>query len=185
MIFVDCEGEPIQEFTALYVDSALHTIVDVFHRHVAFPSSSPAYDSDQWGRRHIHGLNRDYLATHGLKDETNLMSDFYEWLRLHPYDTIFANAPHKESTFLNLPIVDVCLPSWKERVQLLSHYLTLKMKRRAIPINGIKCDSAHSSYKNWSPRRPYNLSPTDVIKLDFGFHCSLYDCFEIFWYYLK
>ena len=184
LIFVDCEGEPIQEFTALYVDSDSHTIIDVFHRYVAYPSVC-GYDSDRWARRHVHGLNRLHLSVHGLHNPTELLSDFNEWLHSHPYEHILANAPQKESAFLNLPILDVCLPPWKQRAQLLSHRLSLSLKRHSIPINGIRCSSAHSSFVDWRPRHLYSLSPTDVIKRDFGFHCSLYDCMELYFYYLK
>ena len=77
LIFVDCEGAPIQEFTALYVDSDSHEIVDVFHRHVSFPSTH-GYDTDRWARRHVYGLNRTYLAANGLRDETILLCEFNE-----------------------------------------------------------------------------------------------------------
>ena len=184
LIFIDCEGEPIQEFTALYVDSESHDIIDVFHRYVVFPPTH-GYDSDRWARRHVHGLNRIYLAVHGLQNETVLLREFNKWLLSHPYEQILANAPRKESTFLNLPVHDVCLPPWKERAVLLSHRLSLSLKRDAIPINGIQCSSAHSCFVDWRPRDPRILSPKDVIKHDFGFHCSLYDCMEIYLYYLK
>ena len=180
LLFVDSEGEPIQEFTALYVNKQSREILDVFHRHVAFPSCG--YDTDHWPRRHIHGLQRAYLAKHGLRDEGALRHDFSEWLRSHPYDEILANDPSKESVFLNLPISDVCLPPWQDRGVLSSHQRALSLKRRAIPINGITCSSAHSHFLNWLPRRPHAPSPTDVIKRDFGHHCSLYDCMELYFF---
>lgn len=182
LLFVDSEGDPIQEFTALYVDKQSHEIVDVFHHHVAFPSQG--YDTDRWPRRHIHGLDREYLTKHGLRDEDVLRDKFNEWLRSHPYDEILANGPSKESAFLHLPISDVCLPPWQDRGVLLSHQLALSLKRRAAPINGVKCSSAHSRFLNWRPRRPCAPSPADVVKSDFGWHCSLYDCMELFYYYL-
>ena len=183
LIFIDCEGEPIQEFTALYVDSDSHNIVDVFHRHVSHPSTY-GYDSDRWARRHVHGLNRAYLAIHGLHDETMLLCEFNAWLHFHPYEKILANAPWKESTFLHRPVQDVCLPQWTDRAVLLSHRLSLSLKHSAVPINGITCSDAHSSFVGWCPRRPNVLSPKDVVKRNFGFHCSLYDCMEIYFYYL-
>ena len=183
-IFIDCEGEPIQEFTALYVDSVSHDILDVFHRHVKF-TKTYGYDSDRWARRHVHGLNREYLALHGVQDEHVLLREFKDWLQWHPYEQILANAPRKESMFLNLPIHDVCLPPWKDRAVLLSHRLAVSLKRDAMPINGIQCSVAHSCFIDWCPRRPYSLSPKDVIKRDFGFHCSLYDCMELYFYHLK
>lgn len=184
LMFIDSEGDPIQEFTALYVDSDSHNIVDVFHRYVAHPSRY-GFDSDRWARRHIHGLNRAYLATHGLHDEKALLCEFNAWLDSHPCELLLANAPRKESTFLHRPVHDVCLPCWKDRAVLLSHQLSIFLKRGAVPINGITCSVAHSSFIDWFPRRPYTLSPKDVVKRNFGFHCSLYDCIEIYFYYLK
>ena len=83
------------------------------------------YDSDRWARRHVHGLNREYLALHGVKDDHVLLREFKDWLQSHPYEQIVANAPRKESMFLNLPIQDVCLPPWKDRAVLLSHRLAV------------------------------------------------------------
>ena len=182
LIFVDCEGQPIQEFTALYVDSDSHDIVDVFHQYVR--STDDRYDPDWWARRHVHGLNRDYLALHGLRDEQTLLCAFRRWLTTHPYDELLAHAPHKERQFLQLPVRDVSLPPWKERAHLLSHRIALSLKRGAIPINCVTC-SAHTSFVDWRPRRPYTLSAKDVIKRDFAFHCSLYDCIEMYLFYLK
>lgn len=183
LLFVDSEGDPIQEFTALYVNKQSSEIVDVFHRHVTFPSRG--YDTDYWSRRHIHGLDRAYLAKHGLRDEGALLNDFSEWLRFHPYEEMLANAPSKEQIFLKLPISDLHLPPWKDRGVSASHKSALSLKRHAIPINGISCSSAHSFFLNWRPRRPHAPSPTDVIKHDFGHHCSLYDCMELYFFYFE
>ena len=183
LLFVDSEGDPIQEFTALYVNEQSREIVDVFHRHVAFPCHR--YDTDRWPRRHIHGLDRAYLAKHGLRDEGALRTEFVEWLRSHPYEDILANGPTKENAFLNLQITDLRLPPWKERGLLDCHKSALSFKKRAIPINGITCSASHSSFVNWLPRRPHAPSPADVIKRDFGHHCSLYDCMELYFFYFN
>lgn len=181
LLFIDCEGEPIQEFSALYVDSATYSIVDVFHHHIRFPRQH-GFDTDWWARRHIHGLNRDYLARYGLRDERALLSTFQSWLTTHPYSIIFANAPYKESTFLQLSVSDVCLPPWKERADLRCHTVALSAKKCATPILGVTCD-AHSSFRAFLPRRPYAPSSTELLKCEYAFHCSLYDSLECYLFY--
>ena len=198
MIFIDSEGEPPQELSALFVDAKTHAIVDVFHRHVSPPSSSSSPDdggggdSDWWARRYVHGLNRDYLRLVGLCDVPTLLTEFEQWLQAHPHDRLLAHAPHKEGALLQRVVQDVCLPPWKARVNLYSHCHALAMKRNAVTINGVSCSSTvHSSYIGWRPRcrrrRGYAAaipSPTDVAKRDFGYHCSLYDCIECYLFFL-
>lgn len=179
-LYIDCEGEPIQEFSALYVDSDTDEIRDVFHAHVAYPF--PDYDYDNWSRRHVHGLNLDFLSKHGFENQDDLLSAFRDWLSTHSYKNIYANAPQKEKQFLSLHIDDVKLPPWKQRGSCLSHRLTLVLKRKSVPICNVSCN-AHSSYVKWKAKRPFSLTPSDVAKQDFGFHCSLYDCLEIYFYH--
>ena len=181
MIFIDSEGSPIQEFSALYVDPTSQEIKDVYHRYIAFPSDDGGGDSDWWARRHVHGLNRAYLTLNGLADEQALLCDFNKWLQSHPYDKLLAHAPDKERAALHLPVQDVCLPSWQERGHLLSHRIALSMKRKCISICGVSCSlDAHSSYVEWRPRRRFTLAPSDVHKRHFGHHCSLFDCIECY-----
>ena len=180
IIYVDSEGEPIQEFSALYVDHETFEILDVFHRYVRYPLKDVDYDI--WARKHVHGLNLKFLNANGLKNESDLLFAFQQWLKAHPFEYIFAHAPFKERQFLNLPIQDVCLPPWLERTDCLSHELALSMKRNAVPICNVTCD-AHKSFVNWCPKRPYVLTPTDVIKKNFGHHCSLYDCVELYFHH--
>ena len=182
-IYVDCEGDPIQEFSAIYVDKVTCEIVDVFHEHVTiYPTKNG--DVDWWARRHIHGLNRDFLSIHGLSSEQELLLRFRNWLQVHPYDTMFGHAPYKERKFLSLNIVDVQLPTWQHRASLSCHTLIMSMKRNNVPICGIDCCAAHTSYVGWRAKRPFALTPTDAAKKMFGHHCSLYDCVEMYFFHL-
>ena len=104
-IIIDCEGDPVQEFSALYVNFSNGVIADVFHRHVKYPFPC---DRDYFSRRHVHGLDRNFLQIQGLRDEPELVSVFHEWLTTHPYDNIYAHAPHKEAKLLSLSVRDVC-----------------------------------------------------------------------------
>ena len=136
LIYIDSEGEPIQEFSAIYVDELSGDVVDVFHHHVIYPFE---YDKDIFSRRHIHGLNRDFLSQHGQRDEDAVIRLFHEWLKLHPFDCIYAHAPAKEVKLLSLPVKDVCLKPWSERQFYKSHQLALAMKLSHFPVCNVVC----------------------------------------------
>ena len=105
-IYVDSEGEPIQEFSALYVNNDTCDIVDVFHYHVKYPFNC---DFDWKARRCVHGLDLKFLSQHGISDIEELKLSFSKWLETHPYHAIFAHEPRKEREFLNFPIQNVCM----------------------------------------------------------------------------
>jgi len=180
IVFVDCEGEPLQEFTALYVDVQKRLILDVFHHHVCYPFT---HDKDSFSRRHIHGLNRDFLSRHGLSDESALLLLFREWLSKRPYSCIYAHGPEREKRFLSLPIQDVCLKPWKERIHCYSHQVALSLKLNFVPICGVTCH-AHDEV-TWKVNCKNVPSETDFAKKQFFHHCSLYDCVECFLYFLQ
>lgn len=180
-IIIDSEGDPVQEFSALYINEVTATIVDVFHRHVKYPFHR---DEDAFARQHVHGLNRDYLSLHGLRCEEELLTAFRKWLTTHPFDAIYAHAPAKEVKFLSLPVKDVCLKPWCQRVFCDSHRVALAMKLQCVPMCNVTCH-AHSDFLYWRPRRAKTLTATDKAKLQFFHHCSLYDCIECFYHLLK
>ena len=183
MIFIDSEGEPLQEFSAIYVHEQTHEIIDVFHRYVQYPSATVC-DGDKFARLHIHGLNVSYLSIHGLRNEDDLLCEFNAWLKSHPFTSMYANAPSKEKKLLHMSITDVCLKPWKERCLLSSHQTAFSMKMNATPICNVIC-TAHSSFRGWKPKRVYCMSPTDIAKSNFAHHCSLYDCVECHLFYIE
>ena len=180
MIFIDSEGEPVQEFSAIYVHEQTYKVMDVFHRHVQYPS--PTCDEDKFARFHVHGLDISYLSLYGLSNEEELLCEFKAWLKYHPFTTIYANAPSKEEKFLKMTISDVHLKPWQERSLLSSHQCALFMKMNAIPICDTVCN-AHTSFKGWKPKRAYSMSLTDAAKMEFFHHCSLYDSIECLLFY--
>jgi len=177
MIFIDSEGEPIQEFSAIYVRD--NVIVDVFHQYVKYPFLK-TLDEDHFARSHIHGLDIDFLEQYGLDNTDVLYSFFSSWLKKHSVTHLFAHAPSKEKNFLQLPIQDVHLKPWRERHVLSSHRNSFFMKMTSIPICNVSCN-AHTAFHGWYPKRKANkLNATDIVKTEFGHHCSLYDCVECF-----
>lgn len=175
LIFIDSEGDPVQEFTAIYVDEKTATIVDVFHQYVRYPFYC---DKDVFSRLHVHGLNRHYLSTYGLHGENELVNHFFKWLKTHPYSSIYAHAPAREVNLLSpLSVTDVHLKPWAQRTKCLSHDIALRAKLCKYPICGITC-SAHADFLAWQPKHVNTLTLTDHAKLSFSHHCSLYDCIE-------
>lgn len=181
MIFIDSEGTPIQEFSAISVCDKTYEILDVLHLYVKFPSSC---DTDKFARAHIHGLNIDFLDQYGLENETELLVNVRAWLKRFDSFQIFAHAPHKEMEFFNIFINDVHLKPWKERHLLRSHQIALVYKLKSVPLHRIQC-KAHTCFKGWKPKRSSHMTPTDVAKCKFSYHCSLYDCFECMLFFLK
>lgn len=182
LVFLDCEGEPTQELTALLVDESSKKIVDVFHRFVRYPFD---IDFDSFSRDHVHGLDLKFLSIHGLKSEHDLIKEFHKWLSNHVgIDVFYAHSPFKEKQLLSLDIRDVCLKMWSERDFLQSHSVALAWKMNALPVNNVTCTDAHASFKRFRPKNVQKLSKGDIVKMKFSHHCSLYDCVECFLYLL-
>lgn len=159
-------------------------IIDIYHAH-AQPN---AYDG--WSRRHIHGLNRSYLKTHGFSNQKALVSNFKEWLRHQNVIAMYANAPAKEARLLNnANILDLRLPNWSEREYLMSHRTARDFKMKALPITSVKgfksCPSeVHSEFEKIHRPLPQHLSLTDLAKKRYGYHCSLYDVYALYLHYV-
>lgn len=170
------EGTPVQELSAIHMNAFTMQIVDVYHAH------AKSYQSDWWSRLHVHGLNRNFLNHHGFPDEESLMQDFKEWLAPKDVMTMYANDPSKENEVLNLNIKDIRIPPWADRIYQPYHQMALTYKNDFIPILDKRCcNEAHSMFKRYPMKR---LSETEIAKRDYGFHCSLYDAYELYLCYV-
>ena len=177
-IFIDCEGDPVQELTAIEVSVSNFEILDVFHAH----ASAPFRTNDNWSRRNIHGLSIDFINIHGFPSEHELQAAFHVWFSKRNSVLNFANNPAKESKFLNIKLTDVKLPVWVERRNCPAHQIALTFKKHETPIGNAACfSSIHSSY---SPTK-FNdtMDERTRAQKEWGFHCSLYDAYEIYWYF--
>ena len=181
IIFLDAEGEPTQELSAIVMSVADRHIVDIYHAHAQ--TTCP----DDWARRHVHGLNKLYLEQHGFSNEEALIADFRKWLRGRDVLCMYANNPIKErSLFKNLVIYDIQFPRWQERVSLASHQTAYHFKRLSTPITSLtgfkSCSKdTHDEFKFVPTPRE---SPTELAKRDFGYHCALYDCYALYLFYV-
>ena len=186
-VYIDMEGEPVQELAAICVKEKDWCIYSVFHMYAA---TSPIYDVDWYSRRYVHGLSLSMLDYHGERTEKDLRHKFDIWLDSLPceYDYYFyANDPRKECHLLsNFYIDDVYLPPWKERAFLPSHLSALDAKRQCLSLCGKKCGAwMHASYshRHRSQQCSSSSSPpssTQLAKLAYGYHCALYDALECY-----
>jgi hypothetical protein len=170
---MDCEGEPVQELSAIAMNNWTYQIVSVYHQHA---NCDP--NVDQWARKHIHGLNLKYLQDYGFSCESALLIDFKRWLAAFNVIRIFCNNPGKErKVFPNLIIDDILLPPWDSRVNQHYHEVTKRFKDLCVPILSVRC----SSYVHNQCFFPPYLNTAKVL---YGYHCSLYDSYQLYLFYL-
>ena len=132
-MFVDCEGDPVQEFSAIAMDNSTYQIISVYHKHVDCD-----FKADRWSRKHLHGLNRNYLRAHGFEDVGELVFDFERWFKSFDVVCMYANAPDKERQLLpGRTIHDLLLLPWQERVRKHYHVIANLFKELSIPIENV------------------------------------------------
>lgn len=176
IIFIDSEGESVQELAAIEVDINTLEIVDSYH---AFAKSAT---DDTFARCYVHGLNPILLDDEGFTSENELISHFKTWLSKKPHVAIFGHAPQRERKLLKLNIIDMFLDKWIERKDQPSHKISKVFKDHMVSIAGKRCSHhAHSWYR--SPPAKTNVQ-TYMAKLEHGFHCALYDAYELYLCYL-
>ena len=182
-LFIDSEGVPTQELSAILLSVEDSHIVDIYHEHAQV---NLPYDPDRWSRHHVHGLNRDFLKSNGFQNEEALINHFKSWLEGKKIKEIYANDPLKENKMfiedLGIgPITDVEYPPWKKRVHLLSHKTAFRYKESALPITSLKSYVSCTKYVHneflYIPTPHQTL--TQIAKRNFGYHCSLYDAFSL------
>ena len=160
------------------MENATYQIVSVYHKHV---ECDPNHDF--WARKNIHSLNSSCLNRFGLRNECQLLIDFQTWLNSFDVKVIYANDPHKERIFLQQHnIVDIILPMWRERVTKPYHSVAVRFKELNVPILDTKCDSY--VHNNFSINPLYEPNESKRLKFLHGYHCALYDCYELYLFYL-
>ena len=65
IIFIDSEGEPTQEMSAIAMSIANRHIMNIY----MYDAHAKSYELDDWVRRHVHELDPFYLETHGFPNE--------------------------------------------------------------------------------------------------------------------
>ena len=94
-MFIDMEGTPVQELSALMMDITQRRVIAAYHKHAY---CSPTID--RWARYHIHGLDPSILKDIGFTCEDQLISDFKIWYQtFSQIESIYGNNPAKESNY--------------------------------------------------------------------------------------
>ena len=174
---MDCEGEPVQELSAIAMDNETHRIVSVYHKHA---DCDPSLDF--WARQNIHGLNVKYLSQCGFPNETVLIADFEKWLQSLNIKCMFANNPAKERHMLpKYEVFDILLPPWEKRIDMSYHEVANRFKELNLPVSSAQCSTyIHNQYC----RSRFFTTNSQVLKSLHGYHCSLFDCYEMYLFYL-
>ena len=180
IIFIDSEGSPIQELSAIAMNVVTRRIVDVYHNYAYCPN-----EQDWWARRHIHGLNPIYLMYIGFESEPALVEDFRCWLRRFNILKLIGNDAHIEAEKLNLTIFSIGLPEWSIHVKYNYHKIPNVFKNHNISFDSkARC---HSEYHSHYLQQTINFkwSPNQLARVEHGYHCSLDDVYELYYYYCE
>lgn len=179
-IIIDSEGAYVEELAAIAMNTDTLQIVDVFHE-FALPQAV-----DDWSRKHVHGLNRNWLQKHAnYKNQSDLVIGFRQWLCGKNVLCLVANAPAKERQLLgpSFHIVDLEFPNWTAREPKASHKMAFLYKRLFSPVfNKRCCVEAHSSFIKVPV---YKNTTSELAKKRWGVHCALYDCLECYFVVLE
>ena len=171
------EGVPVQEVAAIEVNRETLAITDVFHGY------AKTDEADSFSRKHIHGLNQDWLELFGQPSEKSLLFLLHHWLDKKSFHKIFANNPQKESQALGVIVYDLKLAPWAERKNHPSHQLAIRYKENSIPICNQSCPKvAHSDFVS-APPSPNPAS--SLAKAEHGYHCALYDVMELYFEFVN
>ena len=167
----------MQETSAIEICSETYEILDVFHELVQVDK-----DVDAWARDHVHGLNEDWLSLNGWKFENSLVTVFKSWLKSKNFVLLFGNNPTTERRKFNINMCDLHLPPWVDRQNKPYHILAKKFKELNVAFLGKSCHSlAHSKYLRPAPCAN---QATFIAKWNHGYHCALYDCYELYLHFL-
>ena len=160
------------------MDNQSYEIVSVYHKHI---DCDPNHDT--WSRRNYHGLNLSYLHRFGLRNECDLIIDFQMWLNSFDVKLIYANDPRKERILLQRNYInDILLPVWRDRVNEPYHRVAVHFKELNVSILDTKCGGyIHNAYSI----DPFTkMTESQKLKSLHGYHCSLYDSYELYLFYL-
>ena len=157
------------------MDAKTLQIVDVYHEF------HDVWESDTFSRANVHGLNPEVFEDRAFATEQKLVNHFLEWLLPKNYMKVFGHAPGRESKRFNIVIEDLKLPCWADRDGELFHIFANRCKMDEAIFCGRRCIRAnHSSYCRNMPAR----TAGQLARERHGYHCALYDCFELYLFYL-
>ena len=74
VIFVDTEGNPVQELAAICINDT-SDIIDTYLQYCRC-----SFSDDLYARKHVHGLNPVFLERKGFHCTSDLLHDFMFWI---------------------------------------------------------------------------------------------------------
>ena len=153
-------------------------VVEVYHGYAYC-----ALEQDEWARTHVHGLDPFLLIDIGFPTECELINDFKRWIANYNVCHIYANGARTEARKLGLAVCDICLPPWAERVRHDYHRIPnfYKLHNECFE-SRISChESIHGYHVRSSVTQ--GMSDTQIAKVQHGWHCSLYEVYELYFFY--
>jgi hypothetical protein len=187
-VYIDFEryGEKVIEVSCILVFR--QKVISIFHKMVY--DHIPDTESFTMQSKFCHCIDPTILAFYG-EYEDDVKSALLHWFKSFTFKKITI-AGHGDDVsqkelikwmpelqhLSNLEYAQVNLPPWNERHGKVYHMVTYHMKQHS---NIFPC---HHSQHTLSTELPYkkacNLS--GLQKYMYGFHCSLFDCFELAFY---
>ncbi len=185
-IYIDFErfGKKVIEFAAIAVYK--RKLLSIFHSFVNHHVSNDKRYNRQ--AQFSHCIHLDDLQKYGDNKEDRVKYRFVQWLKNFDFERIIiighGDDTTKKSLCQYIPQLEsihhlefrqITLPVWILREHADYHLATAKMKTicRALPCNA----SMHCVEMNLYHQHRSNLSR--IAKYMYGFHCSMYDCFEL------
>lgn len=143
------------------------------------------------GARQSHCIHPAVLSHYG-SPEVEVKQHFFCWLQNFKFDTISIHGHGNDTSnealiawipeiihMKNLKFAQVFLPPWSERHNGIYHLATYHMKQNC---QELSC-CAHRHSLTFSLRKSNNAKY--LKKFMYGFHCALFDCFELAFFECK
>ena len=107
-----------------------------------------------------------------------------KWLDTFDVLCMYANNPGRERKIFRhcKYLHDILLPNWEKRMRQPYHEVAIRFKQLNVPIKNVRCTNfVHSRFIT-----RYYITPSmkELGKILHGFHCALYDCYELYLFYL-
>lgn len=184
-VYIDFESfnENVIEMSAVLIFD--QKMIDVFHNIIQQTVSNRADYILQ--AKHSHCMDCEVLEFFGTPED-KVKEQFIQWLKQFNFEVITIAGHGLDTTRLslekwipelttlsNLKFEQVILPPWIERQYGKYHIDTFKMKElcQTLPCGKLQ----HGLAPKLLAKNRYNHS--HVARYIYGFHCSLFDCFEL------
>lgn len=135
---------------------------------------------DDWmSVKHVHGINSERIGT---MTQERAMENFRKWFRANEGERIRANGMDIKKLLPDLPVEQVAMPGWAERVSQPYHIAARNIRDGRLQLNKAVFTSCskenHKCYK--TPTKWKENTAAQRARKYHGYHCALADAVEIF-----